>query len=71
MDYLILTIKSKFNGYDSIEYLCVNSISRCKNTEGKDVIQFIISGHGKQVLVEDVLCITPSTPTPDQYRVFE
>lgn len=75
MDYLILTIKTKVQTtcgeVDGIAYLCVTGISRCKNAEGKDVIQFVISGTGNQVPVENVLCITPSTPTPQQYEVFK
>lgn len=70
MDYLILTIKTKYNGHEGIAYLCVNSISRCKSVEGEDIIQYVISGTGQSVAVKDVLCITPSTPTPQQYEVF-
>ncbi len=75
MDYLILTVKSKIQTtcgeVEQISYLCVNGISRCKNSQGQDVLQFVISGYGQQVPIENVLCITPSTPTPDQYAAFK
>ena len=71
MDYLILTIKTNYNGWESVAYLCVNGISRCKNSDGKEVLQYVISGVGQQTPIEDVLCITPSTPTPTQYEAFK
>lgn len=70
MDYLILTVKQKIQTtcgeVEQIGYLCVNAISRCKNAQGKDILQFVISGGAGSVFVEDVVCITPSTPTPTQ-----
>lgn len=71
MDYLILTTKTKQGEYEGIAYLCVNGISRCKSVDGKDIIQYVISGTGQQIPIEDVLCITPNTPTPQQYEVFK
>lgn len=75
MDYLILTIKTKYpttcGEVDGVAYLCVQGISRCKNAEGKDGIQFVISGTQGFVSIENVLCITPSTPTPQQYEIFK
>lgn len=72
MDFLILTIKTKYGDHEEgVAYLWVNSISRCKSAEGEDIIQYVISGTGQYVPVKDVLCITPSTPTPQQYQVFK
>lgn len=75
MDYLILTIKVKYQttcgDADGVAYLCANGISRCKDENGKDGIQFVISGGRGWVPIENVLCITPSTPTPQQYEVFK
>jgi hypothetical protein len=66
MDYLILTVRQKVQTttgeIDSVGYVCVNSIARCVNAEGKDIIQFVCSGRANQVLIENVICITPSTP---------
>lgn len=72
MDYLILTVKQKIKTttgeFDQIGYVCVNAISRCKNAAGKDVLQFVSSGIGQQVPIEDIIAITPATPTPDQVQ---
>lgn len=75
MDYLILTVKQKIyvagKSYDQIVYICANSISRCKNADGKDVIQYVMSGVGQQTLIENVICITPVTPTPNQIEALK
>ena len=75
MDYLILTVKQKVQttcgDVDTIGYICVNGISRCKNAEGKDGILFVSSGYQGFVLIENVLCITPSTPVQTQVEAFK
>lgn len=75
MAYLILTekfkVKTTSGEVDQISYLCVNGISRCKDLDGKDILQFVCSGYRGQVPIENVLCLTPSTPTPDQYEAFK
>lgn len=75
MDYLILTAKFRIQGtcgeFEQISYICANGISRCKNKEGKDVLQYVSSGFGYQIPIEDVIAITPSTPTPDQVNVLK
>lgn len=75
MDYLILTVKSKIQTtcgeVEQICYLCVNSIARCKDHQGKDVLQFVMSGVGQQVPVENVICITPATPTHTQVSALK
>jgi hypothetical protein len=75
MDYLILTIKTKIQTacgeVDNIGYVCANGISRCKNAEGKDGISFVSSGYQGFVPVENILCITPSTPVQTQVEAFK
>lgn len=75
MDYLILTAKFKIqtaNGeFEQISYICANGISRCKNKDGKDVLQYVSSGFGYQIPIEDVIALTPSTPTPDQVSALK
>ena len=74
MDYLILTIKQKIQTtcgeVEQVGYVCVNSISRCKNKEGQDGISFVSSGYQGFAPIESVICITPSTPTHDQYTAL-
>lgn len=74
MDYLILTIKTMIQTtcgeVENIGYVCVNGISRCKDKDGRDGISFVSSGYQGFVPIENVLCIAPSTPTPDQYSAF-
>jgi hypothetical protein len=67
VDYLILTMIQHvvYGGveYDNLVYICANSISRCKNVLGQDVLQYVSSGVGQQVLMKDVVAITPATPS--------
>lgn len=75
MDYLILTVKQKIQAtcgeVEQIGYICVNGISRCKNAQGQDTLQFVSSGYAGSVLIENVVCITSATPTPDVVAVLK
>lgn len=75
MDYLILTIRQMVNTscgeVESIGYICAQGISRCKNEKGQDGISFVSSGYQQFMPIENVLCITPSTPTQSQYSAFK
>jgi hypothetical protein len=66
VDYLILTMIQHvvYGGvaYDNLVYVCANSISRCKNAQGEDVLQYVSSGVGQQIPMKDVVAITPATP---------
>jgi hypothetical protein len=67
MDYMILTVKCKVRAtcgeVEVINYICANSIARCKNSQGQDVLQFVSSGVGQQIPMESVIAITASTPS--------
>jgi hypothetical protein len=58
MDYFIL--KTKLGGY-----WCVNSVVRCKDTAGKDVVTFVCSGIATTMDIDQIVGFFPTTPPPD------
>jgi hypothetical protein len=56
MDYFVLTTKSG-------SYLCINSIVRCKDGEGNDVLTATCSGRAFSIAMSDVAGIFPCTVT--------
>ena len=70
MDYFIITVKTKVQTtcgeVTHIGFVCANSLTRCKNDKGEDILTCVSSGYASTIPMSSVICITAATPTPDQ-----
>jgi len=62
MNYFLLTARTQHG----LGYWCANGITRFTNDAGEDCVMFICSSVPTILKIKDVICITPTTPTPDQ-----